>query len=105
VAYWYLNETSGGYWASKDGTLTGEWSYDTDTTDSGIWWNDAGKYGTWVQDENDNTLKIGYEHIEYLGCVNTIFGVEDDNGEPICLKYWDNPSDCDLQDSLSITAK
>ena len=99
MAYWYLNDTSdGGYWVSKDGTETGEWQYDTDTTDSGIWWNDAGKDGTWVQDENDDTLKIGYENIEYLGCVET-------DSDISCDRYSDNPSDCDLQDSESIIAK
>ena len=89
MAYWYLNDTSsdGGYWVSKDGTESGQWQYDTDTTDSGIWWNDAGKEGTWIQDENDDTLKIGYENIEYLRCIDTSFGLENDNGEPICDQY------------------
>ena len=109
MAYWYLNDTSsdGGYWVSKDGTESGQWQYDTDTTDSGIWWNDAGKNGTWVQDENDDTLKIGYENIEYLGCVDTdiIIGSVSDNSDISCDQYWDNPSDCDLQDSVSIIAK
>ena len=50
---------------------------------------------------------VGYENIEYLGCVDTdiIIGSVSDNSVISCNQYWDNPSDCDLQDSVSITAK
>jgi hypothetical protein len=41
VASWYLNqtETEDGYWEDIYEEVSGYWTYDEDSTDSGTWWH------------------------------------------------------------------
>ncbi len=69
LGYWYLNEDqteSSGHYITYDGQHTGTWSYDTDSTLSGVWSHDDGSQdGTWYAEASaPMTFIVSYQEDE-----------------------------------------
>jgi hypothetical protein len=57
-AYWFLNSDNDGGYFMDTNQRAGIWTFDEGTTDSGTWWKQDGDRGLWIQDANDESVKI-----------------------------------------------